>query len=172
MGAVGSKLQVAVDGPRAIVRVCGRASVGCSTDFKTLVYDLHGRGGRRFVLELSDCTIMDSTFVGILARFAQVLSTPGEGRGELVLWNPAARIVELLDNLGVLSLFLLEQNQPPMGASCQDVPAAPAADPAERVAVALQAHQDLVALHPANAVKFKDVIQFMAEDLKKIGTKS
>jgi len=36
----------------------------------------------------------------------------------------------------------------------------------------LEAHQTLMAMNPENAVRFKDVAQFLAEDLKNIGKAS
>ena len=44
-------------------------------------------------------------------------------------------------------------------------------DPASAVELArtcLKAHQTLIELNPANAQKFKDVAQFLAEDLKRL----
>jgi hypothetical protein len=44
-------------------------------------------------------------------------------------------------------------------------------DPASAVELArtcLKAHQTLMELNPANAQKFKDVAQFLAEDLKRL----
>jgi anti-anti-sigma regulatory factor len=168
MGAPNSQLLVAVEGTRALVQVRGRACFTCSNDFKKLVYDLHGRGFRQFSLDLGQCTIMDSTFLGILARFAQLLAEEGCGPEHLALWNPSARIVELLDNLGVAHLFKVEQAHAPVTAVCEAVPAGPE-DKLESTKIALEAHQTLMGLNPANVPKFKDVAAFMAEDLKRLG---
>ena len=64
-------LQVAVTEQVALVKVSGRASFNCSVEFKTLVYELRARGYRKFVLDLTDCLIMDSTFLGVLAGFSR-----------------------------------------------------------------------------------------------------
>ena len=55
---------MAVTDAVALVRVSGRASFNCSVDFKTLVYELRDRGYRKFVLDLTECPIIDSTFLG------------------------------------------------------------------------------------------------------------
>ena len=161
-----SQLLVAVVDSRAIVRVCGRASFMCSADFKRLMQGLRQRGLRRFVLELGRCTIMDSTFLGILARFAQDQVAVGDG-GRFVLWNPAPRILETLDNLGVAPLFAVEPAEEALLGSCEDVAPAPV-DKLESTRLALEAHDTLAQLNPANAVRFKDVTAFLAEDLKRL----
>jgi anti-anti-sigma factor len=167
MGASAAKLLVAVEGPRAIIRACGRASFTCSADFKRLVYDLFDRGCREFVLELSECSIMDSTFLGILVRFAGKLDESGGAAHRMTLWNPSARILELLGSLGMEEFFRVQQGQQPLAAKCDEVAASPS-DKTENTRVALDAHQALMAANTANVNRFKDVARFLAEDLKRL----
>src|SRR5260370_7452155 len=93
----------------ACVRIIGRANFNSSIDFKTLICDLRQKGCNYFVLDLSECVLMDSTFLGELAGFGlKMLPASGEPNGrsiELVGANP--RIAELLENLGVIHLFNL-----------------------------------------------------------------
>lgn len=169
MGAPLSRLLVAVDLPRAVIRVCGRASFNCSADFKTLVYELEGKGCRQFVLELTDCTIMDSTFLGILARFAQHVAKGVAPGSRITLWNPSVRILDLLDNLAVKELFQIEQGRPPLGGPCQtELVCNEPKDKLAATRASLEAHETLMGLNPANIGKFKDVVAFMAEDLKRL----
>ena len=79
MGASSSTLQVAVTDRVALVKISGRASFNCSVDFKTLVCELRDRGYRNFVLDLTECLIIDSTFLGVLAGFGLKLA---ESTGE------------------------------------------------------------------------------------------
>ncbi len=161
-----SRLLVAVVDSRAVVRLCGRACFTCSADFKRLMHGLRERGIERYVLELSGCTIMDSTFLGILARFARDWVDAGK-EGALVLWNASPRILETLDTLGVAHLFAVEPADPALMGVCEDVAPAPV-DKVEAARVALEAHETLAALSAANAVRFKDVAAFLAEDLKRL----
>src|SRR6266481_2259290 len=93
----------------ACVRIIGRANFNSSIDFKTLLSDLRQKGCTYFVLDLSECVLMDSTFLGELAGFGlKMLPASGEANSrsiELVGANP--RIAELLENLGVIHLFKL-----------------------------------------------------------------
>ena len=63
------------------------------------------------MLDLAECVLMDSTFLGVLAGFGLKLSAGNGDHGPhgIELLNPNARITELLDTLGVLHLFKLTQ---------------------------------------------------------------
>ena len=50
------------------MKIVGRANFSSSIDFKSLVNQLQQKGYNYFVLELSECLLMDSTFLGVLAR--------------------------------------------------------------------------------------------------------
>lgn len=162
-----SRLLVAVEGSCAVVRVCGRASFTCSADFKSLVYELLGKGIRCFILDLTGCVIMDSTFLGILARFAQRLAEAPGGQRRLVLHNPNSRILDLLDNLGAVQLFEVRQAQATSDKAFEEV-APRETNKVEATRVALEAHQTLMEISPGNVAKFKEVAEFMANDLRRM----
>jgi anti-sigma B factor antagonist len=168
MNSSSSNLLVAVKDGTAFVKVRGRATFVCSADFRTLVYQLRDRGCRRYVLDLTECIILDSTFLGMLAGFGLKLSDGANDRGTIRLLNPNARIIDLLDNLGVVHLFQLEPEATPLviddGEGKEVVPQA---DRGELAKTSLEAHETLMALNPENAAKFKDVARFLKEDLKK-----
>jgi hypothetical protein len=162
------KLLVARTNGSALIKICGRATFICSTDFKTLVYRLCDQQCRRFVLDLTECLIMDSTFLGILARFGLTLSNQEETPGTVQILNPNDRIVGLLKNLGVDHLFEMVSGTQPLPADCtSDVELPPAADKREATRTSLEAHEALSQINPENATRFKDVIRFLAEDLKR-----
>jgi len=154
----------------ACIRIIGRANFTSSVDFKTLIKELRQRGYSRFVLELSECVLMDSTFLGVLAGFGLKL---GAGNGDQIgrpieLLNPTARITDLLDTLGVLHLFKLTRGSLDLAASAQPLETVPGKPTKGDIArTSLEAHQTLMDINPANADRFKDVAQFLAEGLKK-----
>lgn len=169
MGAASPILQVAVAEQVALVKISGRASFNCSVDFKTLVYELRDRGCRKFVLDLGECLIIDSTFLGVLAGFGLKLSeTPGE-TANVTLLNPNSRILDLLDNLGVAHLFCVVRGEDPLSDKCRELQRREGGSgKAETTRTCLEAHETLMKINPANIPKFKDVARFMAEDLKRI----
>ncbi len=177
-------LFVALADHGAIVKVNGRANVTSSVAFKRLISELRERGVNRFVLDLSDCVTMDSTFLGVLAGTALKLSEtthplspktdaspPSPSR--LHLLNPNQRVSDLLDNLGVADLFCTVRcDVPPAPAEYQSAPEEIHPSRLEVVRTCLQAHQLLMDLNPENISKFKDVTQFLAEDLKKLNAEA
>ena len=84
------------------------------------------------------------------------------------LFNPSPRIIELLETLGVLHLFRITQGTFTPAAPTQTLEHTPAnPSKAEVTRTCIEAHQTLMALSPANAARFKDVAQFLAEGVKK-----
>ena len=162
-----TKLWVALADGEALVKVSGRATFACGADLKCLLKELRERDWRHFTFDLSECPLMDSTFLGIMAGFGMKLSAAHVRKA--VLLNPNPRIVELLDNLGVAHLFESRQGVAELAARCQPVtPSVPAASRVETTEAALEAHQALMEINPANVPKFKDVARFLAEDLRKL----
>src|SRR5205814_9194252 len=102
-----SNLLVWVGDKVVCIKIAGRASFNSSVDFKTLITSLHQKGYPRFVMDLSQCLLMDSTFLGVLAGLGLKFGAIRNGDPEpcLELLNPNARIVDLLENLGVSHLF-------------------------------------------------------------------
>lgn len=157
----------------ACIRIIGRANFTSSADFKTLVDDLRQKGCNCVALDLSECVLMDSTFLGVLAGLGLKLGggNGDQGRHGVELFNPNPRIAELLETLGVLHLFTITQGNPTPAEPTQTLEHAPAnLSKAEVTRTCLEAHQTLMALSPANAARFKDVTQFLAEGLKKSKT--
>jgi anti-sigma B factor antagonist len=168
MNSSSSKLLVAVTDGVALVKVCGRATFISSADFRSFVYQLRERGCGRYVLDLTDCIIMDSTFLGMLARFGLNLSGSGNP-GSIRLLNPNVRIVDLLDNLGVVQLFELQQGVPPLVlGECEAKELVPQAGREELAKTSLEAHETLMAVNPDNVPRFKDVARYLKEDLRKL----
>ena len=85
------------------------------------------------------------------------------------LANPSARIFELLENLGVLPLFKVTTGalQLPDDAKAS-APDSVNPTQAQITRTCLEAHQTLMAVNPDNVARFKDVTQFLAEDLKNL----
>src|SRR5262245_39126344 len=171
MNIPSAKMWVLVGEKFACVRISGRANFTSSIDFKTLVSQLRSKGFNYFVLDLKDCTLMDSTFLGVLAGFGLKMRSNGSAAGgaKLELRNPNARILELLENLGVLDLFTVTQGDTSAPCEVEEQECQPCNPTREEQTMAcIGAHQTLSSISPENAARFKDVSQFLAEDLKRI----
>ena len=154
----------------ACVRISGRANFTFSLDFKTLLSQLNQRGYNRFIIDLSECVLMDSTFLGVLAGFGLKLNgNSATGEHGIELLNLNARVAELLENLGALNLFKITTGPLELPAdvkTCAPEAVNPTREQITRVS--LEAHQTLMSVNPDNVARFKDVTQFLAEDLKNL----
>lgn len=165
-------MMVSIGEKCALVHIAGRANFTSSVDFKSLLDQLLQRGYTCFILDLTECVLMDSTFLGVLAGFGLKLNSPQTDKIDrtIQLYNPNGRISELLENLGVLHLFKVTEGAvkaPDGAAAVKDVESQNASR--EQVTrTCLEAHKVLMDINPENISRFKDVTAFLAEDLKKM----
>jgi anti-sigma B factor antagonist len=168
MSTTGAKLFVLVGEQFACIKIIGRANFSSSIDFKTVMNELLRKGYHFFVIELSECLLMDSTFLGVLAGFGLKTDQGSEPGITIQLLNPNARIMGLLENLGVLHLFTVKQGELPVADDADMRPHNPVtATRQELTRACLEAHQTLMQINPGNVSKFKEVTRFLAEDLSK-----
>jgi len=169
MNESSAKLMVAVCDQVVFIKIRGRGDFNLSLDLKKLFDELRQRGYLRFVLELCDCQMMDSTFLGLLSGVALKFREAGALQGSsLELINPKPCIEEVLENLGVLHLFKIIHSEKTVEVNYQ--PLAQTADKSKTEVTrnCLEAHRTLMGLDPKNVQKFKDVAQFLADDLKRL----
>ena len=125
------------------------------------------RGHRDFVVDLADCPVMDSTFMGTLTGVALRLRELGQGGLHVINCND--RNTGLLEGLGLDQILSLERPEGYVGidfAADADTELVP--EPADKRAATetmIAAHQALVDADPQNFGKFKDVIEYLKQDL-------
>ena len=95
------------------VRVAGRGTFQNSTGLKEFAAEMTQRGHRDFIVDLKDCELMDSTFMGTLAGVAIRLGP--EGKLRVVRANERCR--KVMKNLGLDRVVAVEEeptgNEPP-----------------------------------------------------------
>ncbi len=161
-----SSIQVGLINETVWIRVEGKGNFQNSTPLKEFAREMLGRGHRDFVVDLKGCPLMDSTFMGTLAGIA--LKTRAEGSGGLHIVNLNERNLDLLCNLGLDQLMRLDA--PPAGpvlngeAVCLDMPAQ--ADKSVEALTMLEAHEAVVAANPENEARFKDVLDFLRQNIE------
>jgi len=123
------------------------------------------RGHRVFVIDLTGCELMDSTFMGTMAGIALRLRELGSGGLSVLHPNPRNRM--LLENLGLDHLFsfdLPEGVRTPPRAAAQETLTPAAKDTAAQQATILSAHEALVEADPENEERFKDVLDLLKQE--------
>jgi anti-sigma B factor antagonist len=164
---VQSSILVGVNGPAVWVRVEGKGSFLNSGNLKEFAREMVDRGYREFFVDLENCAMMDSTFMGTMAGVA--LRLKELGRGHLHIVHCAGRSRELLSGLGLDQLFSIHNNGAiaPECKSLQREAAAGVADAQkkERAETMLEAHEALCEAAPENVARFKDVLDYLRQDL-------
>jgi anti-anti-sigma regulatory factor len=147
------------------VRVEGKGSFLNSTGLKEFGKEMINRGYREFVVDLKNCPVMDSTFMGTLAGVALRLRELGQGTLRAVNLNE--RNHDLLANLGLDQLFTIgiSLSEPPHAEPAQQPLKTAAPDRKEQARTMLEAHEAVIEANPTNAAKFKDVLEFLKQDL-------
>jgi len=164
---VDSSIQVGVSGPTVWVKVEGKGSFLNSGNLKEFAREMLDRGYREFVVDLADCAMMDSTFMGTMASVA--LRLKELGRGHLHIVHCGNRSQELLSGLGLDQIFDIRGNgaNPPDCGALERAPAvqSPAERKKQQTETMLAAHEALCEAAPENILRFKDVLDFLRQDL-------
>jgi anti-anti-sigma factor len=148
------------------VRIGGRATFSASVDFKKLLLQLQSDGCKEIILDLKDCTLMDSTFLGVLAGAAMKCDNARQNgsKNAIELFQPSERILELIDNLGVLPLFTVLKETPQLGAF--ERVSDGKASRVELNRACFEAHKTLMEMGPDNERRFKDATEFFEKNLR------
>ncbi|HEY0368422.1 MAG TPA: STAS domain-containing protein [Chthoniobacterales bacterium] len=162
-----SSIQVGVNGKAVWVKVEGKGNFLNSGNFKEFAKEMVQRGYREFVIDLQNCAMMDSTFMGTMASVALRLKEIGHGHLHVVHCGERSR--DLLTGLGLDQIFEIHNN----GAAAPETETLPEAEkPAdagaqkqEQAQQMLEAHEALCEASPDNFFKFKDVLEYLKQDL-------
>jgi anti-sigma B factor antagonist len=164
---VQSSIQVGVNGPAVWVRVEGKGSFLNSGNLKEFAREMVDRGYREFVIDLANCAMMDSTFMGTMAGVALRLKELGHGHLHVV--HCGARSRELLSGLGLDQIFSIHSDglTAPEWEELEGAANAASAErkKKEQAETMLEAHEALCRCAPENFSRFKDVLDYLKQDL-------
>ncbi len=154
------------------MRVEGRGSFQNSVQVKRCFQTMIEKGERHFVVDLEHCPIMDSTFLGTLTGAA--LNLRQSGSGEVSVLNANTRNQQLLTSLGLDHIldvdhdgikYCSERKQVccELNTCADEMPPCPKEEQAAQV---LAAHEALTQANAENAARFRDVIEFLEQELR------
>lgn len=154
------------------MRVEGKGSFQNSVQVKRCFQTMIEKGERHFVVDLERCPIMDSTFLGTLTGAALNLRESGEG--EVSVLNANSRNQQLLTSLGLDHILEVDSEGTKYCNERKQVcgelkTCAEDASPGqkeEQAAQVLAAHQALTEANAENAARFRDVIDFLEQELR------
>jgi anti-anti-sigma factor len=165
----GSSYQVARLGSTVFVRSVGLANMKNAPMLDSFLREVIRHGALLVCVDLSSCSGMDSTFMGLLVGFSQELS---EVKGRLVVVNPTEQNQRLLDMLGVSEVLPVVAQSSPTELEFVVIPASPMVSPLQRLEIIQRAHQHLIELNQTNVTKFSAFLEMLEVDLEKHRGKS
>jgi anti-anti-sigma regulatory factor len=154
-----SSIKVGLSGKTVWVRVEGRGTFHNSTGLRDMADKMIKRDHRHFIVDLGNCELMDSTFLGTLTKIALQLKKNGDG--ELSFVRASKR------NLGRLLQFGLDgilaagapTDAPPSERKLEELATDQSRE--EKRATLIAAHEELARSNTPNAVIFKELLEFL-----------
>jgi len=148
------------------IKVDGRANFECAPPLRNLSSNLE-KNFQKISIDLTGCTGMDSTFMGVLAMLG--LQVRAQGAVEIV--NASIDNQHLLQGLGIHDLFNFVTRDTPLATpaeASQFVAAEPTTNAIEKAETVLTAHDTLIKANEDNRQKFEKVVEFAQKDLDKL----
>jgi anti-anti-sigma regulatory factor len=160
-----------------VIRVEGRGSFKVSPPMKQFIHqviDVHSAS--RIWIDMSDCTGMDSTFMGVVAGLACLIKSKPEYSFKLI--NLSDKNKKLLVTLGVdrvvdysMSPTSEETDVMTQKATGTQMLEPDFANKLDSAKTTLEAHETLVDINPENFNKFKSVLEFLQDDVRNLSNK-
>lgn len=164
MSSTAARIFVTSAPPLAQIRICGRGAVERARDFDQLVRCLNESGVHKVYLDLAECVLLDSTFIGALARLAEE-RTDNQPHIRFHLVHAPNRILDGLANLEVLDLMTVEDGFPSLSDFPEFELPLQNVNKKETGELCLQAHRALMELSPANRERFQGLVRMLSSEL-------
>jgi len=153
------------------IRCEGKGSFLQSPALKECAEKRRSKGETRFVIDLENCSGMDSTFMGLLAGLASRVS---KDKGSVMIASPGDKNRRSLEDLGLDCLLEIEPSDAPWVGKEAEIrgklkPFSPnrLPDMSGRAQQVLESHQMLASTSEDNAKRFATVLQVLQKDAAK-----
>ncbi|QSR85642.1 STAS domain-containing protein [Methylacidimicrobium sp. B4] len=145
-----------------MLKVIGAGSFEHSFSLRQYCENFIQCGSERFLVDLTECTYLDSTFLGTLAGPALKLRKTG---GTFQVAGSSRRVAESIRTLGLDRLFECVEHLTPYDAG--DLRPLESGAPHRETTgeLLLQAHQTLLECDPKNAPKFQDLVSYLSAEV-------
>ncbi len=160
-------IAVAIIGQNVYLKPVGLATQDNSLGIPDFLEAMFRAGCTSVSFDLSECTGMDSTFLGVIAAAAK--SAPHLPGKSVVILNADERLVRMLMRVGLLPLVAVHQDEvePPEDMELRriDFVHLPRTE-VERLETIKRLHQELVELNERNRQVFGSFIDMLNEELR------
>lgn len=145
------------------LKIKGRANYLNCAPLNDFFNNICQKNNISIMVDLEECTGMDSTFLGLLAGVALEFKKQ-EKKSSIFLNNVSNRNLESIENLG-LNLILKVNPPEEIYTNPQNKLQSLGAEEKSTPSIILKAHQNLIHAQPSNLYKFQDVISFLKKQL-------
>jgi anti-sigma B factor antagonist len=158
--------QIARSQDAIYVRVTGLGSMHNASALDAFAEREIEEGARQFILDLSDCTGVDSTFMGTLLGLSNRVRELDEGAG-IALINVDDHAHKQLSSVGVDAFVTIVAGETPLPRKLKlaELSTEPVSD-RERLKLMVRAHKDLVAADSRNEAKFGAFLSAIVAELE------
>ena len=155
------------------IRVEGKGSFKNSAELKEFASVAIDKGAKELVIDLENCPVMDSTFMGTLVGITRNLDKIDNTSIDVI--NANSRNEQLLVSLGIDKLLNLDLENRTHQEFRNDISEYiqnghylehEELDTIKGAVHTLEAHQELTKADKSNVPRFKDVIHYLEEELK------
>ncbi|CAB4244301.1 Anti-anti-sigma factor [Methylacidimicrobium sp. AP8] len=145
-----------------VIKIVGAGSFEHSFSLRQYCDHSLPSGKERVLVDLTECTYLDSTFLGTLAGPALRLKKAG---GSFQVAGGSPRVLESIRTLGLDRLFECVESPLPYDRAGLRPLAAGVPRRETTGELLLQAHQTLLACDPRNAPKFQDLVSYLGAEV-------
>ena len=156
----------------AWVRIEGDATRDTSGGIRRYLTDAFEEGLRKFIIDLEQCRLIDSTFIGILSGLAGKIARQGDCTDAVKVIHSNERNEKSICKLGLNHMITIVRDGPDSedlekeARSCLDLlDDDDPSDKTEKASMILRAHEDLCAANEENEDEFRDVLNYLRQDL-------
>ena len=158
--------EVAIGKRAVFVRVHGLGSMNNCLCLRDFVEELLQAGRSFLVIDLTDCTGMDSTFMGLIAGAAAF--EQGESTVGVAVVNANDALVGLLKSVGLMELVFVEPEPFEVPALEFQRLEEPASED-ERLALVRSAHEHLIKICDENERLFGPLVRTLEKEMRERG---
>ena len=150
-----------------VIKIAGRANCNSTENFSNLIDTEIKKGVMKFIFDLSECQIMDSSFLGTIV--ARMEAAKKEKNCLWVeLFDAAPRILELMEDLGALSLFKVMNTDKELAVNYQAVSGESSCDKLTLLRNSVHAHETLLQFitKPDKKAAIESLVQMLRAELE------
>lgn len=156
-------IEVATSDSDALVKIAGLGDMNLAPTLDDMTLVLFREGCRHLAIDLSECTGMDSTFMGTLISINVRFSEEDDGWMCLINVNPENK--SLLKMLGVWSMLKVRETFPMEPVKTTRIKASGDCMPEKRMQIIQIAHERLIELNGDNKKRFGPFLKCLKDDI-------